>query len=404
MTPGDIAMNFDQIINRIGTSSLKWDSDPRYVSGDILPMWVADMDFPVPDGVSAALEKRAAHPIYGYTYDSGSFQQLTRSWLYRHHGWDVETDWVEFSPSVLTSLAMFLNTATTPGQSVIIMSPVYYPFSQFILNNGRRVEDCPLLNDSGRYTIDFARLKESAQKPNTAAMILCNPHNPVGRVFTHDELAQVAEICMNAGLKVFSDEIHADLIMPGNKHIPFASLSKEIAEITVTGYSPTKPFNLAGLQASSVVIPNETMRNAVLHQREAWGLSNINTFALEAYCAAYATGDEYLQELCQYLAKNRDYAAAFIQEEIPELKISNLEGTYLMWLDCSSLSLSSADLDVFFQNKARLSLDSGSWFGPGGEGYMRLNIACPRPVLETALLQLKQAIRLQIYNKGCKNE
>lgn len=385
-------MNFEQIIPRTGTSCLKWDSDTRYGDDNVLPMWVADMDFPTAVPISHALECRAAHPIYGYTYDGGDFQRITRDWISRRHGWNIEPEWVAFSPSVLTSLAIFLNIAVQPGQSVIIMPPVYYPFSQFILNNGRRVEVCPLLYKDGCYQIDFAKLRESASKDSSAALILCNPHNPAGRVFRREELTQIADICCENRLKVFADEIHSDLIMPGFEHIPFASISKEISELTVTAYSPSKTFNLAGLQASSTVISNPVMRVEFLHCRAAWGIENINCFALEGYRTAYTAGDAYLEELCQYLAGNRDYVETFIREKIPELSVSPLEGTYLMWLNCSALAVSPEDLETFFWEKAKLSLDGGTWFGTGGEGFMRLNIACPRTTLETAMSRLDYAI------------
>lgn len=387
-------MNFHNRINRIGTSSLKWDSNQRYVSGEILPMWVADMDFPAPEAVSLALRARAEHSVYGYTYDGGEFQHVSKNWIIERYKWDVCDAWISYSPSVLTSLALFINLVSKPGQRIIIMPPVYYPFSQYILNNGREVANCPLKVDAdGYYTIDFTRFQTLAQDKDTVAYILCNPHNPVGRVFTKEELQQIGDICLSEGLQVFSDEIHADLVMPGKQHIPFAGISEELANITVTAYSPSKTFNLAGLQASCAVISKETTREAFLKRREAWGISNINVFAYEGFKAAYAQGQSYVEELVNYLWKNKCFVEKFIHERLPELSVSPLEGTYLMWIDCSKLELGEDDLEQFFWEKAKISLDGGDWFGQGGKNHMRINIACPMLLLEQAMEQLFVAVR-----------
>lgn len=389
----DVAVDFNNKINRIGTSCLKWDSDPLYATEEVLPMWVADMDFPAPKAVSLALEQRAKHPVFGYTYDNGEFQHLSREWISRRYGWEVKDDWISFSPSVLTSLALFINIVSRPGQRIMIMPPVYYPFSKFILNNQRETAVCPLcLGDDGNYTIDFERFRKMSQDEDVVALILCNPHNPVGRVFTKNELYQIGDICLSGGIKVFSDEIHADLVMPGYKHIPFASLSESLSSITVTAYSPSKTFNLAGLQASCFVIPNESMREQFLNLREAWGISNINIFAYEGFKAAYGEGDAYVKELVNYLSENKRFVVDFIKTRLPELSVSPLEGTYLMWLDCSKLGLAADELDRFFGREVKISLDSGNWFGEGGENHMRINIACPKSMLEQAMNQLYLAL------------
>ena len=385
-------MDFDKVYDRKGTSCLKWDSDQKYISGEVLPAWVADMDFAAPDEVVQALKSRVGHPIYGYTYDE-SFQEITRDWIFRRHGWKIEKEWIAFCPSVLTSLAIFINMATEPGQRIIIMPPVYFPFFSFAENNGRQLELCPLTCRKGKYSVDMAALRKAAEKEDTAALIMCNPHNPAGRVFTAKELEQIGDICLDNGLKIFSDEIHSDLVFSGHTHIPIAGLSEKLARITVTAYSPSKTFNLAGLQASSVVIPDERMRNAYRHYRAAWGLENINCFALESYRAAYGHGDKYVEELVHYLESNRDYIENYIREQLPELSFSPLEGTYLMWLDCSGLSFTDEELEQFFWEKAKLSLDGGSWFGENGKQHMRLNIACPRHLLEQALEQINKAVQ-----------
>ncbi|MBC5689613.1 pyridoxal phosphate-dependent aminotransferase [Mediterraneibacter sp. NSJ-55] len=386
-------MDFDKSIDRVGTQCCKWDSETCYQTGEILPMWVADMDLPAPDEVVRALKKRAEHPIFGYAYDDGSFAEVLQQWILKRHGWIIDTDHIIFSPGVLTTMAMFINAVSKQGEHIIIMSPVYYPFTEYITDNNRCVDRCNLLCKDDAYQIDFEKLDELAAKENTKALLLCNPHNPVGRVFTRHELEKIAEICSQNDIKVFADEIHSDLIMPGFKHIPFATVSKEASQITVTAYSMAKTFNLAGLQASAVVVSNEKLREKILGLRRAWGLFNVNNFALTAFEAAFRYGEKYVDELVTYLDKNKKYILTFLNKRLPMLKCSELQGTYLMWMNCSSLSMTDEELAVFFREKAGLGLDEGTLFGPGGEQHMRINIACPLSRVKEAMERLEKAVK-----------
>lgn len=388
-------MDFDNALNRVGTACVKWDSDSRYQDGTVLPMWVADMDFQAPDEVARALQKRSEHPVYGYTFDNGDFQRVTVDWIEKRFHWQVCGNWIAFTPSVLTSLALTIHCVTEPEDKVVVMEPVYHPFAHFVKNNGRQVEVCPLLLKDGCYSIDFERLEACTASPDVKLLILCNPHNPVGRVYTRDELWRIGEICLKNQVKIFSDEIHADLTMPGYQHIPIAGISEEIAQITVTAYSISKIFNLAGLHSSSAIIPNENVRERFLKQREAWGVENINCFAYEAYKAAYRDGEPYVQQLQAYLAANRDFAEDYFAKHLPEITVSKLEGTYLMWLDCSGLGKNDEELDTFFLEQAGLCLNSGYLFGQGGSRHMRMNIACTRAVLKAALDRLKAAVQAE---------
>lgn len=383
---------FDEIYDRVGTACVKYDSDPRYSSGEVIPMWVADMDFPAPDAVVEALKKRACHPFYTYTHDNGDFTRVTAEWVKRRLNWDVEAEWIAFSPSVLSSLAMSVHALTQEEDQIIIMPPVYFPFRSFITGSHRRVLNCPLLCEEGHYRIDFDLLESCAAQADVSMLILCNPHNPVGRVFTREELKRVAEICVRHHVFIFSDEIHSDLILDNNTHVPIADVSKEAEQITVTGLSVSKTFNLSSLHASSFVAPNPEIREKILAVRETWGLGNISCFAYEGYKAAYQYGDRYVDELCAYLTENRFFAEQFFSAYIPEITVSPLEGTYLMWLDCRGLGMTEKELEDFFWNEVKIGVDFGPDFGPGGEGHVRMLIACPRTVLKEALCRLRDAV------------
>ncbi len=386
-------MDFDRKIERVGTKCCKWDSEEYYRSGEVIPMWVADMDFPAPDEVVTALQKRAEHPIFGYPHDDGTFEKVLTEWIYKHHGWKIEESHIMASPGVLTTMAMFINTVSKPGEHIIIMTPVYYPFTSYIENNDRCVESCELLLKDGIYQIDFDRLEELAAKEETKALLLCNPHNPVGRVFTREELEKVADICVRNDIKVFADEIHSDLIMPGFHHVPFASISPEAADITVTAYSMAKTFNLAGLQTSAAVMDNAELREKMLRLREAWGLFNVNNFALVAFEAAFQYGENYVKELVAYLQKNRDYVMNFLADRLPVITCSELQGTYLMWLDCGGLGIKDEELEEFFRKEAGLGLEAGIIFGSGGEQHVRMNIACPHELLKEAMERMETAVK-----------
>lgn len=384
--------NFETIYDRKGTDCLKWDDDERYSLEKVLPMWVADMEFPTSGYIVEALKKRAEHPFYSYTHDDGTFGEVTAGWIKDNHHWNVEKEWICYSHSVLSSLAIALHLFTEPMERVIIMPPVYYPFAERIEKLRRQVEKCPLKLRDGRYEIDFDKLEVCARKPEVKALVFCNPHNPVGRVFRTEEIRKVGEICLENHVNVFSDEIHADLTLEDHIHIPFGSVSQKIADITISAYSVSKTFNMAGINASSVVIPNPEIRTKFEELRDGLGLGGIPCFALEGYITAYHKGKEFVSQLRSHLKENRDFAAGYLREYVPLIRPMPLEGTYLMWLDCRELGMEPDELEVFMFEKARLSFDSGYWFGEEGNGFVRMNIACPRSMLEEALKRLKNAV------------
>ncbi len=384
---------FDQVIERRNTSSVKWDLvEQLYGSGDVLPMWVADMDFPAPKPVVDAIVARAQHGVYGYTTRPGSAYDAIEQWASTRHRWMIEREWISFSPGVVPALAFLLDALSEPGQKVIIQPPVYHPFAFTIRENGREIVNNHLIFENGQYRMDFEDLERKASE-GARLMILCSPHNPVGRVWTREELARLGEICFAHGITVISDEIHSDLILPGKEHTPFASIGPEFAENSVVCTAPSKTFNLAGLQTSVVIIPNKELReryNAVL-DRLHLGLPN--TFGLTAMEAAYRHGGEWLDELRGYVSENLRYLRDFLEREAPAIKVVQPEGTYLVWLDCRELGLDTEGLARFMREDAKVGLDDGHIFGPGGDGFERINIACPRSVLQEGLERIAGAVR-----------
>ena len=384
---------FDQVIERRNTSSVKWDLvEQLYGSGDVLPMWVADMDFPAPKPVVDAIVARAQHGVYGYTTRPGSAYDAIEQWASTRHRWMIEREWISFSPGVVPALAFLLDALSEPGQKVIIQPPVYHPFAFTIRENGREIVNNHLIFENGQYRMDFEDLERKASE-GARLMILCSPHNPVGRVWTREELARLGEICFAHGITVISDEIHSDLILPGKEHTPFASIGPEFAENSVVCTAPSKTFNLAGLQTSVVIIPNKELReryNAVL-DRLHLGLPN--TFGLTAMEAAYRHGGEWLDELRGYVSENLRYLREFLEREAPAIKVVQPEGTYLVWLDCRELGLDTEGLARFMREDAKVGLDDGHIFGPGGDGFERINIACPRSVLQEGLERIAGAVR-----------
>ena len=381
--------DFETVYNRKGTHCLKWDDDERYSLEKVLPMWVADMEFPTPECIVDALKKRVAHPFYSYTHDDGTFAEVTADWIKKSHHWNVEKEWVRYSHSVLSSLAIALQIFTERMDGVIIMPPVYYPFAERIEKLQRVVTKCPLLLKDGYYEIDFDNLEKYARMPEVKALVFCNPHNPVGRVFRAEEIRKVGEICLKNNVHIFSDEIHADLTLEDNKHIPFGSISKEIADITISAYSVSKTFNMAGINASSVIIPNSEIRTRFEEVRDSMGMGLIPCLSLEGYIAAYSQGREFVSQLKICLKNNRDFVAEYLKKFVPKIKAMPLEGTYLMWLDCRELNMSPTELETFMFDKALLSFDHGYWFGEEGNGFIRMNIACPRTMIEKALERLR---------------
>ena len=380
--------NFDAIIDRRGTDCLKWDSNS---SPDIHPMWVADMDFAVAPQIQKAMEKRLSHPVYGYTFHGDDLINSIVSWVGRRYGWEISGEWLAFSPGVVPALSMSILALTNPGDRVLIMTPVYRPFYNSIRENGRVIIDNPLLKDeNGRYSIDFDLL-ESQIDSRCKVMMMCNPHNPAGRVWTLEELQRLADIAKRHNLIVISDEIHADFIYSGHKHISIASLSQDMMQRTITTYAPSKTFNLAGLCQSYVVIPNKRLRDAFMGVYDALDLGS-NIFGMTALTAAYNEAEDWLDELLSYLEANRDYAVNYIRENIPQIKVYPPDGTYLLWLDCSALGLEKEDLNRFFLEQAHVRMNAGYRFADRCVSFMRLNIGCPRSMLTEGLERIRAAV------------
>jgi cystathionine beta-lyase len=388
-----MAYDFDRTINRYQTASLKWDeADRLFGSSGILPMWVADMDFRVPRPVIEAIKRRAEHGIFGYTTRPASYYDAVIGWMKRRHNWEIRKEWICHSPGVVPALSMMVQAFTQPGEKILIQPPVYYPFATVVTNNGRELVYNRLIEDGGTYRMDFMDL-ERKLSDGVKMLILCSPHNPVGRVWSKEELEQLGRLCLEYGVLVVSDEIHADLVYSGHRHIPFAVLSEELAQNSVICTAPSKTFNLAGLQTSNIIIPNETLRKTFTRiiDRNVLGLTN--TFGVVATESAYREGDEWLDECLAYLEDNLAFLIRFVDSRIPTIKVIKPEGTYLVWLDCRSLGLEGKELKHLLRKKAKVALDDGSIFGPGGEGFVRINIACSRSVLEEGLHRIEQALK-----------
>ncbi len=385
--------DFDRVIERRHTHSSKWDLGEEIFKGkNLLPMWVADMDFATAPCVVDALKKVAERGIFGYPYRPRSYKEAIKGWMERRHGWGIDTDWLTYSPGVVTALNLCILSYTQPGDSVIIQPPVYYPFSRCIENNGRRVENNPLRYENGRYVMDFDDLDKRASA-RARMMILSSPHNPVGRVWTREELEKVGEFCVKNDIVLVSDEIHSDLIYKGQRHVPTASISGEISRQTVTCMAPSKTFNLAGLKTSSIIISNPRLRRLYNTMLANLSLGMDNSFGMAALEAAYTGGDEWLDELLVYLQANMEFTLKYFREKIPRIEALASEGTYLLWLDCRKLGLDPAALNDFMLKKAKVWLDEGPLFGPGGEGFQRINIGCPRSILEEGLGRIEKAVR-----------
>jgi len=383
--------NFDQLIERKGSSSVKWDGMEKFLGArDALPMWVADMDFLTPAYITEAIIKRARHGIFGYPIrEEGYFTSLA-SWLARRHQWTVERDWITFSPAVVPALNMAVLAYTQPGDKIIVQPPVYFPFFTAATDHKRTLVYNKLVMHEGRLCMDFENLELLAQD-GARMLMLSNPHNPGGSVWTKDELQQMADICLKYNILIISDEIHCDLIYKPFKHIPVAGLSKEISNITITTVAPSKTFNLSGLSTASVIIENENLHkkfNAqVDHLHINWG----NIFGNIASEEAYLHGDTFVDELVDYLTGNVETLEKFVADNLPEIKVIRPESTFLVWLDCTGMGMNDKELNEFFLHKAKVGLNPGAMFGPGGEGFMRINIGCPRVTLLKGLAQIKEA-------------
>jgi len=382
-------VNFDRITNRYGTYSIKYDPVSRGMPEDVLPMWVADMDFPAPQCVKDALEKLAHHGIFGYSEPDVPYFETVQNWFVRRFNWRVEREWLAITPGVVNVIFIAVRALTEKGDGVVIQQPVYYPFEEAVRHTGRKLLVSQLVYENGKYSIDFGDFEQKISQAKL--FILCSPHNPVGRVWTKDELTRMGEICLKHKVTVVADEIWQDFIYKGRQHFVFSSLTPEFADMTVTATAPSKTFNLAGLHHANIFIPNKEHRVNFKREYDACGLSQPGIPGLVTCKAAYNHGEEWLEALLVYLADNMQLIDSFLHERLPSIKLTQPEGTYLAWLDCSALGVQ--DLDGVITNKAKLWLTDGEKFGVGGRGFMRMNAACPRDVLTEALIRLESGIK-----------
>lgn len=385
--------NFDTPVNRRGTASEKWDLlEQKFGEKDVLPLWVADMDFQAPSPVIEALKKRVEHGIYGYTVRTASYYQSIVGWLKKRHGWETKYEWFAYAPGVMPSIGLAIQAFTYPGDKIVVQPPVYPPFFKIVENNGRSLSMNPLKYEDGLYKMDLDDLRKKLS-PRVKMLILCNPHNPVGRVWTRNELTELSELCLENDVMIVSDEIHSDLVLKGHKHTPMATISKDVADITLTCMSPSKTFNLAGLCTSSVIASDPKMLRQFNIAAENAALETTNALGIVASEAAYRYGEDWLEQLLVYVQGNVDYLLGYFKTRIASIKPVTPEGTYLVWLDCRDLGMNPSNLRQFLIKKAKVGLNDGSAFGPGGEGFQRINLACPRTNLEEALKRIENAVR-----------
>lgn len=397
--------DFDTEVNRQRTGAVKWEviqdaeNPSRWIQTDayfgerrILPMWVADMDFSCPEPVKNALQERARHGIFGYTQPDEAYFRALIDWMARRHGWDVAKEWVLISHGVVPALHMLVRSFVPPGKKVLVQRPVYYPFFSAIERNNAGVVSNSLVLEDGRYRMDFKDLEKKAADPDVTLAILCSPHNPVGRVWSAEELQTFGEICLAHGVMVVSDEIHGDLVYPGQRFTPYASLDRRLADNSVICTAPSKTFNLAGLQTSNIVIPNKGIREQFQDALRANGIFGVNPFGMVACRAAYEEGEEWLEQLKIYLHRNLCAMMDLFQQQIQHIPVIQPEGTYLVWFDCRALGLNHSELRDLMLNRAGVFLDEGYIFGPEGSGFERINIACPRSVLLEAVQRIVGAV------------
>lgn len=384
--------NFDDLIDRRNTNCMKWDRLEELFGGTgLLPLWVADMDFSAPPAVLKAIKERTNHPIFGYNYSSDEYYQAVISWMKRRHNWNIDREWILFTPGVVPALSYSVKAYTEPDDNIIIQSPVYRPFYTTIENNGRNIITNPLIYRDGRYFMDYEDL-EAKIDSKTKLLILCSPHNPVGRVWTKEELTKLGEICLKNDIIIISDEIHFDIVYKGYDHTVLANVSPEIRERCIICTAPSKTFNIAGLQISNIIIPNNELRKKYSLELEKDHIIRPNVFGEEALVAAYNESEDWLDSLLEYLEKNRDFFISFVDKNIPQLKVVKPEGTYLLWVDFSDLGMNSEELRDFLVNKCKLAVNPGEMFGKESGLFQRFNIGCPRSILEEALIRIEKAV------------
>lgn len=391
--------DFDKIIDRKDSFSLKWSKEAlkKFFNSDdedLLPLWVADMDFECPKPVVDAIRKEADGGVYGYNWHiTPKYLDAITGWMSRRHQWQVDPKWIIYSPGIVPAINMLIQTFSNIGDKIIIQPPVYYPFFSAVTDNGRQLLLNKLHYENHEYSIDFEDFEEKAKDPLTKICVLCSPHNPVGRVWKKKELKRLGEICLENDVLLISDEIHHDLILPGYKHTLFSTISEEFEQNSIICTAPSKTFNLAGLQISNIIIPNEKIRESFIKTIvNKNGISIPNSFGILAMIAAYNEGEEWLNQVISYINSNFHYLRDFIKNDLLNVKFIEPEGTYLAWLDFNSVGLNSEDLNDLLLHKAKVALDNGPIFGAGGEGFQRVNVACPRSILERCMKRIKTVL------------
>ncbi len=385
--------DFDHINERRGTGSYKWDSA---AGCNVLPLWVADMDFRTAPAIVDALRRRVDQGIFGYTLVGDSYYSSVTDWFAQRHGWSIDRDWIIYTSGVVPAISAVIKALTRPGDAVLTLTPVYNCFFSSIRNNGCATVESELAYDGHTYAIDFDDLERKAADPRVKLLLFCNPHNPTGRVWTREELTRVGEICLRNGVIVVSDEIHCELVFPGHRYTPFASISEEFLANSVTCISPSKAFNIAGLQIANIVCADAGRRRKIDRAINDNEVCDVNPFGVIATEAAYREGAGWLEALLKYLYGNYNYMKAYCREHLPEFPLAELEGTYLVWMDCRSLGMNSEALEERLVGEADLWLNAGTMYGRAGQGFMRWNIACPRSVLAEALRRFENFVRSRV--------
>jgi cystathionine beta-lyase len=380
--------NFDEPVNRRNTHSLKWDVKERE-----LPMWVADMDFQTAPEIQEAIRERAAHGVFGYSIVPEEWYQAYMGWWERRHHFSMEKEWLVFCTGVVPAISSMVRKLTTAGENVLVQTPVYNIFFNSIVNNGRNIAESPLRYDGNTYQMDFEDLERKLSDPQTTLMILCNPHNPVGRIWSREELEQVGELCRKYHVTVISDEIHCDLASPGQEYIPFASVSENCKNTSITCMAPTKAFNLAGLQTAAVAVPNPNLRHKVWRGLNTDEVAEPNSFAVEAAVAAFMKGEAWLDSLREYIQENKNFVENFLKKEDLHIRLVPSQATYLLWLDCREMHGSAGEFTQYLREHTGLYLSEGKQYGENGSSFIRMNIACSRSRLEDGLERLAEGVR-----------
>lgn len=388
---------FDEYLERRGTRSTKWDGCNEKFGVDpsvkMIPMWIADMDFRSPAEVIDALAERVKTGAYGYCTKPDCFYDSIIRWVKRRYHWDIKREWIVFTPGVIPGYTIAIQNFTAPGDGIIVQSPVYYPFMDGVKNNGRKLVLNPLIETNGKWYMDFEDLEEKVKDPDNKLLILSNPHNPVGRAWTVEELERLGNLCADHGVILVADEIHGDLMMGDSKHHAVCGISGKIRDNTIAQYAPSKTFNLAGLQTAYAIISNDKIREQYIKGLNANRIFNANWFGPIALETAYNQCEDYVTALCGYVNANMDYMKAFLDKRLPQIKMEKPEATYMVWVDFRGTGMSVEEIETFIVREAHIGVDMGTWFGPGGAGYLRFNVACPRCTLEQALNQLEQAFK-----------